>query len=385
MGGDTHLHVISFDIPYPANYGGVIDVFYKVRALHGLGVRVILHCFEYGGRTKAAELEAFCERVYYYRRDMSLVRHLSVTPFIVGSRRDRRLLDNLLADGYPILFEGLHCCWYISHPKLRNRKKVIRMHNIEWNYYANLAILERSLVRRLYFRVESWKLRLFEARNIRWADEIFCISEMDCLYFEEERARSSVLIHPFHGNDDVTIRMGQPVGRNGLEPYVLFHGKLSVSDNEEAAVYLILSVFSKIEVPLVIAGMSPSERLYSVARMFEHVTIIANPGEREMEELIRGAQIHVVMSFQISGMKLKLLNALFRGRYCVVNETAVESTGLESLCDIANEPEEIVAAIGRLIDKPFTKKMVDERRSLLLGSFNNKEHAAQIMRVIEAL
>ena len=24
---DIHLHIVSFDIPYPANYGGVIDVF----------------------------------------------------------------------------------------------------------------------------------------------------------------------------------------------------------------------------------------------------------------------------------------------------------------------------------------------------------------------
>ena len=27
------IHIITFDIPYPANYGGVIDVFYKIKAL----------------------------------------------------------------------------------------------------------------------------------------------------------------------------------------------------------------------------------------------------------------------------------------------------------------------------------------------------------------
>ena len=30
---ENHLHIISFDVPYPANYGGVIDVFYRVKAL----------------------------------------------------------------------------------------------------------------------------------------------------------------------------------------------------------------------------------------------------------------------------------------------------------------------------------------------------------------
>ena len=42
-----HLHVISFDVPVPANYGGVIDVYYKLKALHLQGVKIHLHCFEY--------------------------------------------------------------------------------------------------------------------------------------------------------------------------------------------------------------------------------------------------------------------------------------------------------------------------------------------------
>jgi len=31
------LHIISFNIPYPPDYGGVMDVFYKIKALHDLG------------------------------------------------------------------------------------------------------------------------------------------------------------------------------------------------------------------------------------------------------------------------------------------------------------------------------------------------------------
>ena len=66
-----HLHIISFDIPYPANYGGVIDVFHKIRCLNLSGVKVILHCFEYGGKKCSAELESMCEKVYYYKRNTS--------------------------------------------------------------------------------------------------------------------------------------------------------------------------------------------------------------------------------------------------------------------------------------------------------------------------
>ena len=37
---EKHLHIISFDVPYPANYGGVIDVFYKLKALHAEGIKI---------------------------------------------------------------------------------------------------------------------------------------------------------------------------------------------------------------------------------------------------------------------------------------------------------------------------------------------------------
>ena len=41
---DKYLNIVSFNIPYPANYGGVIDVYYKLEALRACGVKLILHC-----------------------------------------------------------------------------------------------------------------------------------------------------------------------------------------------------------------------------------------------------------------------------------------------------------------------------------------------------
>ena len=43
-----HLHIVALNIPFPANYGGAIDIYYKVKALHEIGYTIHLHCFEYG-------------------------------------------------------------------------------------------------------------------------------------------------------------------------------------------------------------------------------------------------------------------------------------------------------------------------------------------------
>src|SRR5690606_1545918 len=94
------LHVVSFDVPFPADYGGVQDVFYKVKVLSELGVKIHLHCFAYG-RKQAPELESLCESVHYYERNTGH-KGLSINlPYIVSSRINQQLINTLREDNHP--------------------------------------------------------------------------------------------------------------------------------------------------------------------------------------------------------------------------------------------------------------------------------------------
>ena len=70
------VNIVSFNIPYPPNYGGVIDVFYKIKALSKEGYEVHLHTFVYD-RTSSDELERLCKKVYYYKRNTGFLYNLS--------------------------------------------------------------------------------------------------------------------------------------------------------------------------------------------------------------------------------------------------------------------------------------------------------------------
>ena len=94
---DYHIHIVSFQIPYPANYGGVIDVFHKINALHEIGVKVHLHCFQYD-REESPELHQICHEVNYYPRTSFYKTFYSQVPFIVGSRKSQSLLAKLSED-----------------------------------------------------------------------------------------------------------------------------------------------------------------------------------------------------------------------------------------------------------------------------------------------
>jgi hypothetical protein len=64
---DKHLHIVTHDVPWPADYGGVIDIFYTLKALHEQGVKIHLHCFTQD-REPQKELEKYCSSIHYYHR-----------------------------------------------------------------------------------------------------------------------------------------------------------------------------------------------------------------------------------------------------------------------------------------------------------------------------
>ena len=104
---DKHLHIISFIVPYPVNYGGVFDIYHKIVALHKAGVKIYLHCFTENNR-RQSELNQYCEKVFYYPRKKGIAGMSFRLPYIVASRMDTDLWENLDQDDYPVLLEGIH-------------------------------------------------------------------------------------------------------------------------------------------------------------------------------------------------------------------------------------------------------------------------------------
>jgi len=370
-----YLHVVSFDIPYPANYGGVIVIFNQIKALHRLGVKVVLHCFKYGNRTEQEILERYCHEVNYYPRSRSIWYQIGLLPFIMRTRQNGKLLRRLRKDNYPILFEGMHTAAHIWHKRLRGRQKIVRMHNVEWQYYEGLSQLTDSVLAKLFYFVESLRLQRIEPKVVLHADEVLTLSTTDQAYYKEIKSNTHY-IPAFHPNERVECLPGRG-------EYVLFHGKLSVPDNDRAAQWLIQEVFADLNIPFVIAGMEPTARLQELATRYDHVSIVDNPDEERMVDLIKNAHINLLFSFQSSGIKLKLLNALFRGRFCIVNDAMVSGMDLKALCYVRNSAASIRQTVEALINAPFETGKINDRKAVLETQFSNLENARKLMQVIK--
>lgn len=366
-----HLNIVCFDIPFPANYGGVIDVFYRIKALHDIGVKIHLHCFEYG-RQMSQQLESLCTEVFLYKRKTKINKQLNALPYIVKSRDSKRLLDNLLKNEHPILFEGLHTCYFLGDSHLSSRVKAVRMHNIEHRYYAQLANSESHWIKRNYYKLESSKLKSYQA-VLNYSNKVFAISEFECNYFKQQGFDSEYLpafIEPMKVKLDIEQK-----------PYAIYHGNLEVPENNRAAIFL-LEVFNKLNYKLLIAGRNPSQDLIDRIKSLSNIELVSNPTETELNTLLRQASVHCLATFQMTGIKLKLIKSLFMPAFIVANSQMLEGTNLSSFCIEANTLDEWRTKIQDCFNRKIHKQDYHSRINEIRKMHDNSENAK---RLVESL
>lgn len=370
---EKHLHIVSFNVPYPADYGGVIDVFYRIRYLAQLGVRIHLHCYTYG-RQESPELAQICESVHYYRRDMSLFRQFSKRPFIVNSRSSKYLIDNLNKDNYPILLEGIHSCDILERIDTVDRQIIVRAHNVEQHYYAALAENEKNLMKRGYYRLESSKLKRYEP-ILKHASSVLTVTDADKRFFETIGIKNIVVIPCFHAGDSINSLRGKG-------DYALYHSNLSVAENQQAALWLADNVFSRFRGHVVIAGRNPDRAFIDHIKQYSNIRLVDSPSQDTMLELQRNAQVNVLYTEQPTGLKLKLLNSLFEGRHCLVNSMMLSGTKLSTLCHVADSADFMLESLEALMNQPFGDKDIENRQSVLNKTYGNEHNAKLILNLL---
>lgn len=376
------LHIVSFDCPFPPNYGGIIDVYHKIKALNNLGCRVILHVFykEIPNRDTERELNVICKELHWYPRRQKWYLHLSLKPYIVRSRDDKRLKERLLSDKHPILLEGIHCSAAIDWMGVEDLNRVvIRMHNIEWKYYLGLSASEPLGWRKFYYWLESLKLRFREMAILRKRVTLAVISEADDQYFKEvKRYVPTLLIPPFHGQQYPALKT--PRGE-----YILFHGDLTINDTGQWLLKKLIPILKELRLPAVIAGKANKEVMEKLTNDAGQIQLVFNPDRLRMTEIIKNAHICIVWSQISTGIKLKLLYSLFHSRYVVANSGVLEGNILEFLCYKVEDERGLLERLKALWQISYDEDENSRRKEVLEQLFNDGQNAMKLRQCWEII
>lgn len=368
---EKEINIVSFDIPYPPNYGGVIDVFYKLKALSELGVKIYLHTFEYG-RGEQVVLEKYCHEIFYYPRKPFLKSFFSKRPFIVKSREHILLEERLQRTQIPILFEGLHSISSIYNHKLAV-KTLVRMHNVEHTYYKGLAKSENNLLKKTFFTTEAIKLKKFE-NELHKVDHILTISPVEQAYFFKKYGAKTTYIPVF---SDIDFKDLQP-----KKDFILWHGDLRVSDNVKAALWAI-EIVKHTQHKLVVTSSTKDEKVIKSCKNHPNITFYQLTNKcKEFQKLKASAAINLLFTFQATGIKLKLINTLVKSRFVIANNKMIKDTGLEDLCIEANTTFEIRKKIDIYMQKDFLETEREVRKEKL-AFFNAHKNAQKIIDLLD--
>ena len=360
------IHIVCLDAPSPPDYGGAIDMYCKIKALAEVGHAVTLHYFNYNSKRNATGLEKVCKEIFTYRRGSFLQTVFSKTPYIVQSRINNELINRLNGDENPVLLEGLHCAGIL--PMLQSPQRVVvRMHNEEAAYYQHLAQTEKNMLKRLYFLRESRLLFRYQ-HQLQKTVKLACLSETDIGTFKNQYHFQSASFIPCF------IPWQELKAKSGKGEYCLYHGNMAVSENEEAAIWLIDHVFANNKIPFWVAGKGITGRLALKAKQHTNIKLLFEPTIQEIDSLIANAHINVLPSMNRTGVKLKLLNALFNGRFCITNTSGVEGSRIEKGLVVADKPQDWREKIELFFDQEFTDTISQERRPLTT-LYNNHRNA----------
>jgi hypothetical protein len=140
-------------------------------------------------------------------------------------------------------------------------------------------------------------------------------------------------------------------------------------------------VYKNTSYKFVISSNAKVKRISEEIRKYDNIFLEEIPTKEDLDILFDKAHINTLISFQKTGIKLKLLNTLYKGKHIIANSEMIEDTGLEDLCNLANSKDEILKKTAELFKEELSDLDV-QKRSEKLENFNPTKSAEKIVDVI---
>lgn len=370
---DTHLHIVTTDYPNSVDNAQMSDVYFLIKSLHEQKINVYLHCFTKKNSVAPQQLVDICSSIEQYERDSSKISFKLDLPYHVSTRSTTNLIKKLNQDDFPILFIGLTNCYPVYDNFLnKDRKTAIRLNKNESAYYQELSSLVPWKGKKLHYQVEAWRMNNCLKRMIAKKTTFFSSSKNFSSTFGKKSSQFSQYVPLFTGIPPI---FHQP----GKGHFCLFHGRLSNEETAYAAFWLLEHIFNKLEIPFVIAGSNPSSHLETAAHVRQHTCLVANPSDKEIQELIKKAQVVLSPAFTKEEADDNLLQSLALGRHLLINPKRSDDEQIKSVCHIAQSPEEFIEKTRILFETEFNEEEKYVRQQLLNNRFEDQESLQKIL------
>jgi glycosyltransferase involved in cell wall biosynthesis len=360
----VNILVIAPKVPYPPRDGGALATWLPMRGLAKLGHKVSLLAVNTNKHYVSdnqipSEIRS---SINWYSVDTNtnpnaknalINLFFSRQPYLAErfwtNNFEQKLVSLLSNNEYDIIqCEGPFLLHYLPLIRKQSKAKVIfRAHNVEYEIWERTAAKEKNLLKKIYLKHLSYRIKRFENKLINQYDAIIPITDRDAHQFGKMGNKKPLKVIPAGMEISNT-----PEPQNFEELKPCFLGALDWIPNQEGLLWFVHEVWSLIHLNY------PSIRFHVAGRNapanFEEK--IAVPGiifhgeVPAADAYLAHFNMLVAPLFSGSGMRVKIIEAMSHGKIVLTTPQGAEGLPCENGKHllIASTPSEFIALFGKI-------------------------------------
>lgn len=240
-------------------------------------------------------------------------------------------------------------------------KVILHEHNAEYVMWDRMAEIETNPIKKLVLKSEGARIRKTESAYAKKADLVFAapndIVELEKIGVDPAKCRIT-----YHLGEDYMLDYPD-ISFDETSRSLLYIGTLTWEANVDGLLWFLDQVWPILleknpELLFTVIGKNPDPRIVEKCRLDKNIQLIGFV--EDLEPYYALARVFVIPLRFGSGIKVKLLNAMYRGVPVVTTKIGIEGLEIEQGEDLfsSQDPSEQAKAICKLLDSKSTWEKV---------------------------
>lgn len=365
-------------LPYPAISGGLIKTLKMIQFLSQSNLVEVGFFIKENSQESREHLEEFSDKVgvKYFFEYLNIER--SALNFIksifngipMSVYRNKSISFNKLCDEKAINYDLVFVDHFLMHqyvPKNWEKKIILHQHNAEFLMWKRFAETQSSFLKKMLIRFESLRIKKYEKFIIENSSSVLA-SPNDIEILSQLTNKKDNFVETLHLGEEYLLSEADTEFEK-TKKNILYIGTLSWEANKEGLVWFLRNVWPKVlekhpDVMFDIIGKENDDNFFqewkSDKRIRWHGFV------EDLKPFYNDSRVFVAPLNFGSGIKVKVINALYRGIPTVTTSIGVEGLILKNNQDIlvSNDSEEQFEQVSSLLTNKILWEKISKQSRL---------------------
>lgn len=373
---------VSTQLPYPPQSGGTVKSWNFVKHLaknNSLSIACLLKEDDYKHEKEFLEKIQLSNYksvpLLIPRTAINLIKSYFLAPclnlFRNRSEEMKKAVEELSPGQDIIIIDHYEVFQYV--PKDFKGKVVLHTHNAEFMLWKRMSELSSNWIKKMILSFEAFRVKVYEKKIFAKADLVFATPSDIELYSKEAFPKENLRV-TFHLGNDHLLDLPD-IKFSETNKSLCFMGTLSWEPNIDGLAWFIEMAWPKIlkaipDCQLEVLGSNPDKRLLDAAKNSRNINFCGFV--KDLNSKLKTTRVFIAPLRFGSGMKVKVLDGLYRGVPSVLTTVAAEGITIKDgeHALVSDDPKIFASHCVRLLeDRLLWEKIQSNSRVLARSNY----------------